>query len=126
MNTSGIGLGLVISQKIVTNLDGEIFFESKENEGSTFTFTIKLERIAVEDNELKDPLSISQEEPHEEALDEFKANDDKLVYKWLPKMSQNIMMEVQYVNSMKDESSEDSEVSQSTVKIDCFFSLIKL
>ena len=42
MNTSGIGLGLVISDCLVTNLGGKITLESKENEGSTFSFTIKL------------------------------------------------------------------------------------
>ena len=54
----------------MSNLDGEISFESKENEGSTFTFTIKLGRIAVEDDEQNDYSSIlQQEESHEEAPD---------------------------------------------------------
>ena len=42
MNTSGIGLGLVISEQIVKKLQGSISFVSKENVGSTFTFNVKL------------------------------------------------------------------------------------
>jgi two-component system sensor histidine kinase BarA len=41
-NTSGIGLGLVISEQIVKHLDGEMSFESEEGVGSTFKFRIKL------------------------------------------------------------------------------------
>jgi signal transduction histidine kinase len=43
MNTHGIGLGLVISEQIVRQFGGEIFFESVPKEGSTFTFTFKVE-----------------------------------------------------------------------------------
>ena len=43
MNRNGIGLGLVIIDKIVKQFDGEISFESFPNEGSTFTFSFKLE-----------------------------------------------------------------------------------
>jgi signal transduction histidine kinase len=43
MNTHGIGLGLVISEQIVKEFDGEIFFESVPQQGSTFTFTFKVE-----------------------------------------------------------------------------------
>ena len=43
VNTRGIGLGLVISKKIVERLDGTIGFKSKWNKGSTFGFKICLE-----------------------------------------------------------------------------------
>ena len=43
MNQNGIGLGLVIIDKIVKKFDGEISFESFPNEGSTFTFSFKLQ-----------------------------------------------------------------------------------
>ena len=45
MNTNGIGLGLVIANKIVKQFNGKMSFMSKENKGSIFTFTMKLESI---------------------------------------------------------------------------------
>ena len=42
MNRNGIGLGLVISEKIVSMFDGYIDFHSVPDEGSTFIFTFKL------------------------------------------------------------------------------------
>jgi len=44
MNTSGIGLGLVISECLVDNLGGKISLHSSEGDGSTFTFTVKLHK----------------------------------------------------------------------------------
>lgn len=41
----GTGLGLVISKKIVELMGGEIGFNSKEGEGSTFYFSIKTESV---------------------------------------------------------------------------------
>ena len=43
VNTRGIGLGLVISKKIVEQFDGEIDFISKYGEGSTFGYKIRIE-----------------------------------------------------------------------------------
>ena len=43
VNTRGIGLGLVISKKIVERFDGTIGFKSKWLKGSTFGFRIQLE-----------------------------------------------------------------------------------
>jgi signal transduction histidine kinase len=42
MNTKGIGLGLVISEQIVTQFNGDITFESEKDVGSTFTFRFML------------------------------------------------------------------------------------
>jgi len=45
MNTKGIGLGLVISKKIVESYGGKIGFKSKWQKGSTFGFRIQLENV---------------------------------------------------------------------------------
>ena len=42
MNTKGIGLGLVISQRIAEMFGGNIELQSKLGVGSTFTFIIEL------------------------------------------------------------------------------------
>ena len=49
MNTKGIGLGLMISKLIVEKFDGKITFTSKQNVGSSFSFTFKLQNIEIED-----------------------------------------------------------------------------
>jgi len=43
MNQNGIGLGLVIIDKIVKKFDGEMGFESVAGKGSIFSFSFKLE-----------------------------------------------------------------------------------
>jgi len=40
----GTGLGLVISNKLILMMQGEIWVDSKEGEGSTFHFTIRLKK----------------------------------------------------------------------------------
>ena len=42
MNIHGIGLGLTISKKIIDQFNGEVSMTSKEGEGSTFKFMLKL------------------------------------------------------------------------------------
>ena len=50
ININGIGLGLVISKLIVENFDGNIWFKSKWNKGSTFFFTIQLQTTEMIDH----------------------------------------------------------------------------
>ena len=42
MNTKGIGLGLVISDKIVSQFNGTVTFTSVPDVGSQFTYTFVL------------------------------------------------------------------------------------
>ena len=42
VNTSGIGLGLVISQMIVNKFNGKIDFDSVFGQGSCFHFTFEV------------------------------------------------------------------------------------
>ena len=53
MNKNGIGLGLVIANKLVNEFEGQMSFESIAGKGSEFWFSFKLfdEHEAVQNNE---------------------------------------------------------------------------
>lgn len=44
MNAKGIGLGLVISERITKMFDGKMSLESTLKEGSKFSFTFKVSK----------------------------------------------------------------------------------
>ena len=46
MNSQGIGLGLHITKMITKQFDGNISCQSKEQEGSTFTFLFQLDGLS--------------------------------------------------------------------------------
>ena len=54
----GTGLGLVISQRLVSEMHGGIGFESIENEGSTFWFTFQCEINTIPTLQLSAPESL--------------------------------------------------------------------
>jgi signal transduction histidine kinase len=56
MNTSGIGLGLVISQNIIKQYEGTITVDSEYGRGTAFTFTLKLEKQQEEEFKLEDEV----------------------------------------------------------------------
>ena len=45
INTRGIGLGLHICRELVRKLGGDIICESKWQQGSKFTFVVKVELV---------------------------------------------------------------------------------
>jgi signal transduction histidine kinase len=45
MNAKGVGLGLVISEKLTKMFNGKMSLESKVGKGSKFSFTIEISKI---------------------------------------------------------------------------------
>lgn len=105
LNTSGIGLGLVISKNIVEQFGGNIKFESTYDEGSVFSFKVKLGQEEQLVNQL------NQEEPVEDI--QVLKNQEELVYEWKPKV-QN-MGDVKYVRDLQR---NDSERHLSSIEIE--------
>ena len=56
VNKNGIGLGLVICQKIVAKFDGIIDFISEYQKGTTFFFTFEIDEF-MEDFEMEDRIN---------------------------------------------------------------------
>jgi signal transduction histidine kinase/DNA-binding response OmpR family regulator len=59
-NYEGSGLGLPISKAYVQMLGGEIWLESEKDKGSTFYFTVPVERAAKKEVALMEPFSHSK------------------------------------------------------------------
>ena len=83
MNTNGIGLGLVISDQIVSKFDGMISFDSKFGEGSVFSFTFKLSKDNNPQMMIENSSGLRQEN------DDFECDSHTLVFKWVPSANQD-------------------------------------
>ncbi len=59
---SGTGLGLLISRELSKLMNGEIQFESKEGEGSQFSFTVLFKLFHTEDHGVRDKAETSEAE----------------------------------------------------------------
>jgi K+-sensing histidine kinase KdpD len=90
VNTSGIGLGLVISKLIVNKFDGHINFFSEQNKGSNFFFTFEIKEFDrtqfIEQQELK-LLPISEIDKSKPKIK--KASNDQM--KFFRKHSKHIL-----------------------------------
>ena len=94
MNTKGIGLGLVISEQICKQFNGDIHLESEIEKGSTFTFKIMLEE---EIQKFEDEKLFND--------NKFNINSNKLEFKWQPNQLENskeIVEEIKYVYEIED------------------------
>ena len=71
LNTHGIGLGLVISEQIVNEFNGEIWFKSEPDKGSVFGFSFQLEELEAD----VEKVEIEQE---------FGIDRNNLEFQWVP------------------------------------------
>jgi signal transduction histidine kinase len=76
-NTNGIGLGLMISDKLVTEFGGKFDLDSEEGVGSTFKFTVKLEN----QKDIEKKAKQGSGEQHADSHD--------LMFDWVPKTKQS-------------------------------------
>ena len=57
-NISGTGLGMTIARNLARLMDGDIYVESKENEGTKFTVTLRLRLPAPDESLTTDDINM--------------------------------------------------------------------
>jgi len=80
----GLGLGMTLCKRMVTELGGELTVESEPGHGSTFNFTAKFSRVAGSDAHVADPVENKERAEESETVEinldkiDFKALDHQL------------------------------------------------
>ncbi|MDQ3158545.1 MAG: ATP-binding protein [bacterium] len=101
-NAEGTGLGVYIIKQIVEQCGGEVWFHSKENEGTTFFVMMPLEGMKARGGKsLEDQISVTdlQDDNHDETLTKVEKKPGKVItYNKTPK-------------DKKDEKDEDGIVN---------------
>jgi CheY-like chemotaxis protein/nitrogen-specific signal transduction histidine kinase len=90
----GAGLGLSICKSYIEMLDGKIWVESEEGEGSKFYFTIPYNAVPVEKKEIKNAFTIEYKEAQGKSLKIIVAEDDETSFLIIRNMLKKISKEV--------------------------------
>ena len=111
MNTKGIGLGLVISERIISMFDGDITLESELGVGTKF----------ITKWDISQNYNQSSKEEEIDIQNKMILNSDKLVFSWVPDDRQLKSREIKYVSleasSNEDDEEENDKVDEQEVKI---------
>ena len=121
LNKNGVGLGLVISEQIVREYNGEMSFVSDLGQGSTFTFTFQLE----DNTNSNPPNSSNHQRPSSTLVNEnvdYEINQDDLFYNWVPNQlksrmidSSIFLLEKENYNSLFLHPSNDSQLPNNLI-----------
>jgi PAS domain S-box-containing protein len=98
-NYEGSGLGLSISKSYVEMLEGKIWVESEEGEGSTFYFTTPYNAVLEGKNVIKNAVSEEDKEIQIKKLKILVAEDDEISDSLITRTLQKISKEILHVRT---------------------------